>query len=119
MANVSMNVGINEFQDTFIILYNVGFVDHAMRCLFEEGILGECNRVRFNQYYQDENEFQMAWQVSSNNNARMLTTTDVTDGAQRGVATIVPHNMTGTLNARAGNCKNDHIMHCFEIPRQM
>lgn len=68
-----------------------------MHCLFEEGVLGACNRVRFNQYYQDQNEFQMAWQVSSTNNPRMLTSTDITARPQRGVATIIPHNFTGRL----------------------
>lgn len=68
-----------------------------MHCEFNEGLLGACNRVRFNRYYQDKNEFQMAWQVSSNNNPRMMTTTDYTSRPQRGVATIVPHNFTGEI----------------------
>lgn len=68
-----------------------------MHCNFDEGLLGQCKRVIFNKYYHDADDFQMAWQVSSNNNPHMLTSTDATHLLQRGIASIIPHNFTGEL----------------------
>ena len=70
-------------------------VEHPMHCSFDEGLVGACSRVHFNRYYHAANDFQMAWQVSSNSNPHMLTSTDATNLPQRGIASVVPHDFTG------------------------
>lgn len=67
-----------------------------MHCSFNEGLLRSCNRIRFNKYYQDADEFNLAWQVSSNSNPHISTTSELTDRQQRGIVTIVPHAFAGT-----------------------
>ncbi|XP_067942786.1 uncharacterized protein [Watersipora subatra] len=79
------------------VLYTCSFPDHAMHCDFEEGLLGACDRVIFNKYYQQPGDFQMAWQVASNNNPHMFTSTDITSLPQRGIASITPHDFTGLM----------------------
>lgn len=70
--------------------------DYPLHCGFDEGLLRACSRIRFNKYYQVAGEFELAFQVDSNNGRpSMSVSSDVTSLPQRGVATIIPHAFSG------------------------